>query len=291
MVWLFGLNIRQMVRMRTSAQHDLLLGRQHELTRLVAAIRDRQSLLIFGPPDSGKSALVNQALLQLPSGITKQVLCVPAEGSLQRLLQQHLIQLLAAADPVVCAAYGKQSGKFRSTHTWVRKQTSGRLRSLIFQAFDQGHYWLFWDNVGQLGLGHYRFLREVIWMRKTPVYLLARGIAHEHLGQAGRLFWTDEQRLEIGSLTAEDAAALLEAAIARERLSGLDLSEFREQVLEASRNLPGVILEMTAMAALPQYRYGSRVKTKLIYMDYLVHLASRIQVGAAVSRTGERNGR
>jgi hypothetical protein len=264
--------------MKSSGQAGLFFGRRQELVRLAAAIRDRRSLLIFGPPDSGKSALVDRVLADSPGKIAKQCLRVTAEGSLQRVLQQHVIRLLAANDPVVQAAFSAQAKASRSPETWVKKQTSGRLRSLIFQAFDRSRYWLFWDNVGPLGLGHYHFLREVIRMRKTPVYLLARGLPYEHLGQGGRLFWTDELRLELGSLSAEDAGALLEAAIARKGLTSLDLTEFREQVFEASRNLPGVILKMAAMAALPQYRHGNRVKTKLIYMDYLVQLASRIQV-------------
>jgi energy-coupling factor transporter ATP-binding protein EcfA2 len=264
--------------MKSSAQTGFLFGRRPELARVVAAIRDRQSLLIFGPPESGKSALVEHALASLPSEIARQCVRVVVEGSFQRLLQQHVVQLAAAEDPAVQAAYGKQGAGCRSAETWARKQTSGRLRSLLFQAFDRSFHWLFWDNVRQLGLAHYHFLREVIWMRKTPVCLLARGLAYEHLGQTGRLFWSDEQRLELGPLTQEDAGALLEAAIAREGLASLDLSEFREQVLEVSRNLPGIIVKMVAMAGKPRYQHGDRVKTKLIYTDYLVQLASRVQI-------------
>lgn len=263
--------------MNQSPQTIPFLGRRRETARLIRAIRGRRSMLIFGPPDSGKSALVAEALSKLPSGIASRCLHVCADGTLPRLLQQHVVQLLAAGDSVVREAYVKQAMASRSAETWARKQTGGRLRRLLFEAFDRGRYWLFWDDARRLGPSHFHFLREVIRMRKTPVYLLARGHGEEHLGPAGRLFWRDAQRLELGPLSTADARTLLEAAIEKEGLAGLDLSEFRERVIEAGRSLPGAILKMAAMAGRPQYQYGNRVKTKLIHMDYLVQLASRIQ--------------
>ena len=264
--------------MKSSVQSSHLFGRRQKLARLTAAIRERRSLLIFGPPDSGKSALVAQALANLPENIANRCLQVRAEGPLQRVLQQHVIRLFAAKDAVVQAAFSSQGNESPSVESWVKKQTSGRLRSLLFRAFDNGRYWIFWDNIGRLGLAHSHFLREVIWMRKTPVYLLARGLGYEYLGQASRLFWSDEGRLELGPLAPEDARALIDAAIEKEGIRNLDLSRFHEEVLEASRNLPGAIVRMVAMATQPQYQYGNRVKTKLIHMDYLVQLASRVQV-------------
>lgn len=264
--------------MKSSVQSGLLFGRRQELARLTAAIRERRSLLIFGPPDSGKSSVVDQALTNLPGNLASRCLRLKAEGPLQRLLQQHVIRLFAAKDTVVQDAFSPRAREFHSVESWVKKQTSGRLRSLLFRAFDNGRYWIFWDNVGQLGLGHYHFLREVIWMRKTPVYLLARGLGYEYLGQATRLFWSDEWRIELGPLAPEDARALLEAAIEREGITNLDLSEFHKQVLEASRGLPGAIVRMVAMARQPKYQYGNRVKSNLIHIDYLVQLASRVQI-------------
>jgi hypothetical protein len=245
---------------------------------LIGAIRERRSLVIFGPPDSGKSALVDRALAKLPLGIASNCLHVRVERPFQRVLQRHVIGLVAAKDFVAQTAFLADAGEFRSAESWVKKQTSGRLRSLLFRAFDRSRYWIFWDGGRALGLSHYHFLREVIWMRKTPVYVLARGLGYEYLGQAGRLFWSDEQRLALGPLPPEQARDLLEFAIENKGLEGLDLDGFREQVLEASRGLPGAILKMAAMAGQPQYQFGNKVKTTLIHTDYLIQLASRVQI-------------
>lgn len=264
--------------MNLFAQTGPFVGREDESARLIRAIRDRRSLLIVGAADSGKTALVEQALSKLPWEIATRCLRVEAAGTLPRLLQQHVLKLFDAGDPVVQAGYQREGNWFRSPTAWVRKQTSGQLRSLLFQAFDRSRYWLFWDNVSHAALAHYHFLRETIRMRKTPAYLLARGTGPEYLGQAGRLFWSDEHRLGLGLLAPEDAKTLLAVAVEREGLECLDLDGFREQVLELSRGLPGAIVRMAAMAARPEYQRGKRPKTKLIYMDYLVELASRIQV-------------
>ena len=264
--------------MTGSAPTCPFLGRRQELARLTKAIRNRQSLLIFGPPDCGKTALVDRALAMLPPEIARLCLRLHAEAPLPKLLRRHVEQLFAAGDPVVRAAYAAQAPNGRSIETWASSQTAGRLRSLLFRAFDQGSYRLFWDDVRRLGLAHVRFLREVIWMRKTPVYLLARSPSYEDLGQATRLFWAQDQRLELPPLAPDEAEQLFDAAIANQRLEQLDLSEFRKQVIEASRNLPGAIVKMVAMAGQPQYRYGNSVKANLIYMDYLMQLASRVQV-------------
>lgn len=265
-------------RLGGPAQTELFLGRRRELARLLAAMHERRSMLLFGPPDSGKSALVEQALTRQPAGITEKCFVLLANTSMDRLLRQHAIRLLTTEDPVVQDAYEANGARFRSTKSWVRRQTGGRLRSLIFEACERGRYWIFWENAARLGTSHFHFLREVIRMRSTPVYLLARGFGHEHLGKSEHLFWSEGLRLELGPLGTKEAKGLTKAAIAREGLDDLDLSDFRQQVIEASRNLPGAIVRMVSMASRPQYRYGNKVKTKLIHTDYLMGLAARMRI-------------
>ncbi|MGO8817988.1 MAG: hypothetical protein ACLQVG_25365, partial [Terriglobia bacterium] len=63
---------------------------------------------------------------------------------------------------------------------------------------------------------------------------------------------------------------LLENCIERFGLSRLDLTDFREEALELSKRVPGAIVKMCAMAADPRYQYGSRIKMKSVYIDYLM---------------------
>lgn len=254
-----------------------LLGREEETSWLVAAILARRSMLIHGPPDSGKTSLVEQAVAKLPPSVAGGCLRVDASGPLRHALEETVAALFAAGDLTIEAAYSARAENFRSAKSWARKQTGRLLSNLLFRAFDKSRYWIFWDNIGRLGPAHAHFLRETIRMRKTPVYVLARDCGEEILGHAARLYWSGEQRLELPPLAAADAEELLEAAIERDRLERLELSDFRKAILEASRGLPGAILKMAAMAGEAKYQYGNRVKTKLIYTDYLIELASRVR--------------
>lgn len=264
--------------MKTHPQADIFVGRRKEVARLIASIRDRRSMVIHGPPDSGKTALISHVLSRLSPGITNRCLRVSAEGALRPLIQQQVISLFAAGDPVVQEAYREQGTRFRTAETWIRKQTGGRLRSLLFRALDQGRYWIFVDNVSGLGFSHFHLLRELIRMRETPVSFLTRGLGDEYLGPAGRLFWSDAHKLALGPLAPGEAAKLLRAVVERQGLQDLDINSFQKAILEFSRGLPGAIVEMAAMARQPQYRFGSKIKSKLLYTDYLVQLASRVQV-------------
>jgi hypothetical protein len=55
-------------------------------------------------------------------------------------------------------------------------------------------------------------------------------------------------------------------------LVGLDLRGFREELLRWSGRLPGAIIKMCALASRPQYQYGGRIKTRLLYIDYQMSL-------------------
>jgi hypothetical protein len=62
----------------------------------------------------------------------------------------------------------------------------------------------------------------------------------------------------------------LESCIGQFGLSQFDLVDFREEIIELSKQVPGAIVQMCALAADPRYRYGSRIKTKSVYIDYLM---------------------
>jgi hypothetical protein len=62
----------------------------------------------------------------------------------------------------------------------------------------------------------------------------------------------------------------LESCIGQFGLCQFDVVDFREETLDLSKQVPGAIVKMCALAADPRYRYGSRIKTKSLYIDYLM---------------------
>jgi hypothetical protein len=108
-------------------------------------------------------------------------------------------------------------------------------------------------------------------MRDTPVYLLLRGDAQQAMGQCSHFFyWGAREQLVLGPLPTPAARELVESCIERFGLSRLDLGDFREEILELSKRTAGAIVKMCALAAHPRYQYGPRIKTKSLYIDYLM---------------------
>jgi len=248
---------------------ELWVGRSRELERLTDAIRRRRSLLVWGPPDSGKTALVERCIAMLPRARSTRCLRFHVNSCLQQLLQEHLIQLGEAGDPLIRGKFAGEASRSRSFETWVRKQKSIRLRGLLYRATRENSYWLFWDDSPILGHAHSRVLDELVSMNKTPVYLTAEGFKEKHIGEGWHHYWHDGLRLELGPLRMPEGEELLERCIEWHRLSRFDLTDFRQEILELSGLLPGAIRKMAELAGQPGYQYGDRIKTRLVSVEYL----------------------
>lgn len=267
----------------------VFVGRQGELARLQEAIRDRQSLLIWGEPDSGKSALVLRAISQLPELLASRCICAPANVSPQAILR--IITEGLADDPLLRAKFRADTGQHPSFSHWVRAQTSLRLRGLLYRAADAGQYWIFLEDVAPMSHLMARILKELVCNRKTPVYLIAQSWTAADLGHAASLYWNDRLRLHVGGLPLAAARTLVELSIRRFGLSRLDLEGFRKEILELSGMLPGTILRLCAAAADTRYHFEGRIKTKLLYADHLLNqwAASRFEQGPAPACSDPRN--
>jgi AAA ATPase domain len=252
------------------------LGRRQELARLAEAIRRRESLLIWGPRDSGKTAIVARAIASLPEKISRQCLRVCVRGSLRDLLRDHVVELYRLGDPLVRSRFAADARGARSSiRAWARRQPSVRLRGLLVRAARDARYWIFWDDVPALGHAHLRLAKNLIWAHKTPVYFLARGCGESEIGLGARLYWHDGLRLYLGPLPLPEAKRLLEQSMERSNLAAFDLAGFREEILDSSGLLPGAIVRMAALAAQPQYQCDGQIKTKLVRVDYLMEETPR----------------
>ncbi|HZP01992.1 MAG TPA: hypothetical protein VFD30_17020, partial [Terriglobia bacterium] len=144
------------------------------------------------------------------------------------------------------------------------------LKGAVYRSMEKGHYWVFLDHVAPLSRAVVKVVQELMWMRNTPVFLLARGTTEREAGLVGNLYWGKRQQLSLGPLPEQDAAELLEWCVEEYGLQKLDLTGFRQEVLRLSGLVPGAIIKMCQLAANPRYQYGSQIKTKLIHIDYMM---------------------
>lgn len=247
------------------------LGRQAEMNRLREAIRKRESVLIWGASDAGKTALVSKVLSEMPEKVARRCVCASGHGSPLEILRGLVQKFEDTDNALLRKKFRAETGYGASFSHWTKEQTSLRLRGLLYKAAAEGEYWIFLEDVAPLSHILARIIKELMWSRKTPVYLVAPGWTYTEVGHAATLYWTDRHRLHVGGLALPAAKELLETCIRRFALSQFDLEGFRKDILEFSGLLPGAIVKMCAAAADGQYHFDGRIKTRLLHVDYLVN--------------------
>jgi len=256
--------------MTERAQIEALVGRKEELRRVNAAIHKRKSLLIWGPTDAGKTALIETAIRELPDAEQRKCAHWTGAASRRQLLSHFVGRLYELGDPFVRMKVHADGATEVSLKRWLDKQTSLRLRGILFTASTQGDYRFFVDHFPPLTHNMARLMKEIMYRCKTPIYLAARDHSQGEIGYAWSLYWNDGLRVHLGPLSERAASELLEACIGRFGLTSLDLGDFREDILRLSGHLPGSIVKMCELASHDRYHYGDQIKVKLVHVDYLM---------------------
>ncbi len=253
-----------------TVQPETLVGRREELRALRVAIQKRDSRLVWGPMDSGKTALIKTVISELPDAERRSCVYWTGAASGKQLLSHFVDQLYEKGDSYVRRKVHADGATEASLHRWLNNQSSLRLRGILFTASTAGNYRFFVDHFPPLTHNVARLMKEIMFRCETPIYLIARGMSQQEIGYAWSLYWNDSLRLHLGALPERHARELLEMCIHDFGLNSLDLEGFREDVLRLSGLLPGCILKMSRLAADSRYHYGDRIKLKLVHVDYLM---------------------
>ena len=258
--------------------------REHESHRIQEALKNKESMMISGPADIGKTALILNVMRNLPGDLAGKCLYLAGFKDLQNLLRNLINTLHEADSPGLRQRLKAEGVSPVNFDIWLRTLPSSRLKGILYRAVQTSDYRVILDHVPLLTHARAKIIKELFWMRDTPVYLLMRDDQEFRIAQFAHFFyWSDRQCLTLSPLPASSAGELLEACIERYGLSRFDLEGFREEILDLSGCVPGAIMKMCALAADPRYQYGSRIKTKLVHIDYLMSGAS---LGLSVGRRG-----
>lgn len=257
------------------APPPFLVGREAESARLRQAILRRECMLILGAKGSGKTALVAGTIAGLNGDLQSRCLYVSAFKGLQDFLRRLVERLHEAGDVTLVVQLRLEGVRKENFKTWLGAQSSSRLKGALYRSAENSEYWIFLDHLPHLTHAEAKVVKELVRMRETPVYFMGReSVSRRTTGLLSDLYWNPASRLLLGALTQRAARQLLEHAIREHSLERFDLQDFRAEVLHLSGGLPGAILEMCALAADPRYRYGNRIKTRLVQIDRKVAAAS-----------------
>jgi hypothetical protein len=255
---------------QVNALLERLIGRETEMRQLHAALRKRQSQLIWGASDAGKSFLIAKVLAELPENERRKCICWVGAASRRQLIEHLIRGLYLAGDPFVRKKVHADRCTEATLTRWINEQSALRLRGILFTAAEQGEYRFFVDQLPPASHTIAQLMKEIVYRTKTPIYFTGQGYSQAEIGYAWSLYWTDEYRIRLGPLSDAPARELMAISIQRFGLSSLDLDSFREDLLRLSGHLPGSIVKMCEMAANPRYHYGDQVKLKLLHVDYLL---------------------
>lgn len=248
----------------------MFVGRVEETKRLREAILARQSLLVFGPADAGKTALLHQTLSRLPDAVRANCIVCRSCESPRSVWRDLMRSLGEGGDPQVISRVERECGSSDLLERWLNHQSSLRLRGILRRAMRDGSYCVFIDAPGTIPPGAYRLVRDWMWSGRTPVFLLARCSTEQELGRIARLYWHRGLHLELGPLSPEEAETLLEHSVMRFGLTQLADAEFRDFALAQSRGLPGRIVRLCQLASQNAYQYGGHLKLHTLAVDFLI---------------------
>jgi hypothetical protein len=255
--------------MAEGAHPESLIGRKQELRELLAAIRKRESRLVWGPVDAGKTALIKRAISELPEGERRNCIYWTGAASGRQLLSYFVSRLYELGDSFVRNKVHADGKSEISLNRWLNRQSSLRLRGILFSASTQGDYRFFVDHFPSPTHNMARLMKEIMYRCKTPIYLVARDYSQGEIGYAWSLYWNNTLRVHLGPLNGRAARELLETCICSLGLGSFDLEDFRDAILRLSGHLPGSIVKMCELASHLRYQYGDQIKVKLVYLDYL----------------------
>lgn len=254
----------------TQGEPQIFIDREADTRRLRNAIGNRESLLICGPAGVGKTAFVFKVFSDLAKEKSGCCFYVSGMKGLQDFLRKLIRRLHESGDPVLCRQLREEGFAPAAFKAWINSRRTSRLKGTLYRAVEKRNYWVFLDHFPPLTYAVAKVVKELVRMRNTPVYLLARGFTERDVGHVTDLYWSERQRLVLGPVPEASAQELLEDCIQRFSLSNLDLEDFSEEILRLSGHVPGAIVRMCALAADPRYQYQSRVKTRLVHIDYLM---------------------
>jgi hypothetical protein len=239
------------------------VGMAKEVQRLKLALDTGDPLLLLGPQGSGKTRLIQEALLR-----DNRVLYIAWEPALHALLATMARALIAARH----AAFLSRAKPGAHPEAWLKVQTSIHLKGLLWTAVESSPLPMMLDGIAGASFPAYRFLQRICHAPGMALFAASRDAFS--LGALARLFWNPAKALNLPPLAEWDAGQLFEAAADQFNLRNLDLDEFREKALESARGNPGQIIEMCRLAAQPQYHAGRYIKFSPLRIDTVTKFAS-----------------
>lgn len=241
---------------------ESIFDREEERQRIEQFLTKRRPFLIHGPSGVGKTLLLRHALTGF-----RAVLYCEDSATTNVMFRSLGRNLLRQKNPRAIKVFGDEEA--------IATKSAVSLKGIVMDALREGEYSIVLDHLKRPSSAFASAVREVMAWGSTPVSAVARSTHMEDTGFLHPLYGDRSQKCEIRNFDNSTAERFARERIKRSALSGTNISEFLDKILEFSGGNPGAILALIDMAKYPKYRSDEHIKISPLYIDF------RINGGAA----------
>ena len=241
---------------------EFIFDREEERQRIDQLLVKRRPFLLFGPSGVGKTLLLGSVLSEFRSVLYCE------DSSTTNVVFRSLAQSLLRLES------SRAKKTFRDASA-IAMKSAVSLKGIVMDALREGEYSIMLDHLKRPSYSLASAVREIMSWGSTPVSAVARSSHMEDAGFLQPLYGDRSQKCEIRNFDDASAEQFACEMIKRRGLSGSNIAEFLNKVLEFSAGNPGAIITMVDMAKYPKYRSDEHIKISPLYIDY------RMQGGAA----------
>jgi hypothetical protein len=234
---------------------DFIFDRQEERQRMSQLLARRRPFLIFGPSGVGKTLLLRDALTEFQS-----VLYCDDSATINTVFRRLARALLRLDSP--------RAKKVFLDEKAIAKKSAVALKGIVMDSLCEGEYSIVLDHLNRPSYSFAAAVREIVRWGSTPVSALARSRHMEDVGFLQPLYADRSQKCEMRNFDDNTAERFAREMISRRGLSGSNIAEFMNKLLQFSAGNPGAIIAMIDMARYPKYRSEEHIKIAPLYIDY-----------------------
>jgi len=234
---------------------DFIFDRQEERQRMDQFLAKRYPFLICGPSGVGKTLLLRNVLSDFRS-----VLYCHDSATINMVFRSLALALVRFDSPRAKQAFRDEGA--------IAKKSAVALKGIVIDALREGEYAIVLDHLKRPSYSFAAAVREIMGRGSTPVSAVARSSHMEDTGFLQPLYGDRSQKCELRNFDDATAQQFACEMIKRRGLSGANMAEFLNKVLEFSAGNPGAIITMIDMARYPKYRAEEHIKTSLLYIDF-----------------------
>jgi len=241
--------------MKNEVPVDVIFDREQERRRIDRCLGRRRPFLLYGPAGVGKTLLLRDVLSR-----HQEILYCENSSTTNMVFRSLAFSLLRLKNTRACRAFCSEDA--------IANKSAVSLKGIVMDGLREGQYSIMLDHLKQPSYAFAAAVREIMSWASTPVSAVARSFHMEDTGFLQPIYRDRSQKCEICNFDHPIAERFAHEMINRSGLSGANLGEFLEKVLQFSGGNPGAIMALVDMGRNPRYRSEEYIKITPLYLDF-----------------------